>query len=246
MKDIITDLEQLSTPSEKIILMEDGKLLTEEASEIIGELKEVMESNKDIIALGAPQIGINKRIFGIRFNDVLKFFVNPIITKKSKASLSVETLINLQGKEILLSRPEEISAVYYNEEFKYEDNKFIGPAAKIFDQQVQLLDGVLPTELGLVSDIETDGRIADLSEDEFKEVVEIYKKFIAIKSKALEASITENEEEAKAYKSLKFTENVITGKAAVVRESTAKEKYNYSKAKKAESKASLNNFLRRK
>jgi len=57
------------------------------------------------------------------------------------------------GKEFVIGRPEEITVVYYNEDFKYEDNKLMGYAAALFDQQYQLLEGVLPDELGLMSDI---------------------------------------------------------------------------------------------
>lgn len=122
----------------------------------------------------------------------------------------------MPNKEIFTSRPEEISAVYYTEDFKYEDNKLLGLAARLFDQQCQLLDGVTPDELGLVSDIKEDGPLADLTEDEWKELVEIYKQFVKVKSDSLESAIQEDEASAKQYKSLKFTESVVNGRAAIV------------------------------
>ena len=39
----------------------------------------------------------------------------------------------MPGKEII-ARPEEITVVYYTDDFKYEENKLVGPAAAIFDQ----------------------------------------------------------------------------------------------------------------
>jgi ribosomal protein L36 len=70
--------------------------------------------------------------------------------------------------------------------------------------------------LGLVSDIEQDGSLSELTEDEFKQVIEVYKQFIKTKMAALEKTIETDEELLKEYRSLKFTESVINGKAAVV------------------------------
>ena len=122
----------------------------------------------------------------------------------------------MPGKEILITRPEEITVVYYTENFKYEENKLLGAAARLFDQHCQLLDGILPSDLGLVSDVELDGSLADLTEEEIKQVTEIYKQYINVKTKALQKEITENPELEKQYNSLKFTEKVINGEAAIV------------------------------
>ena len=122
----------------------------------------------------------------------------------------------MPGKEILISRPDEITVVYYTDEFKYEENKLLGPAARLFDQNAQLLDGITPDMLGLVSDIAEDGSLADLTDEEFKEMTDIYKKYVSAKVKALEADIAENEELNKQYTQLKFTESVINGRASVV------------------------------
>lgn len=206
-----------------------------------------MEAHKDIIALAAPQIGIGKRVFALRFDNTIKFFVNPILTKKQKYSLGVETFASMPGKEIFTSRPEEVSVVYYTEDFKYEDNKLLGPAARLFDQQCQLLDGVTPDEIGLVSDVEEDGPLADLTEGEWKELIEIYKQFVKAKSGSLESAIQEDEDYAKQYKSLKFTEAVINGRAAIVdqgeagvRRNRAQRRADAKLAKKLKAKARSN------
>ena len=157
--EIIYDIDVLSVPSEPLTFLTDQGAKTEEGEEIISKIKEVMEANTELLALAAPQIGINKRIFCLRFNDQIKTFINPIITKKKGLNIVVETCASMPGKEIVIGRPEEITVVYYNDEFKYEDNKLVGVAASMFDQQAQILDGVLPSELGLVSDIEEDGKI---------------------------------------------------------------------------------------
>ncbi|MBR6641944.1 MAG: peptide deformylase, partial [Clostridia bacterium] len=82
METIIFDLEKLAQPSEPLTFLSEEGAKTEEGTEIVAKIKEVMEANPDMLALSAPQIGINKRIFCLRFNDQIKTFINPIITKK--------------------------------------------------------------------------------------------------------------------------------------------------------------------
>jgi peptide deformylase len=236
MESIIYDVEVLSVPSEPLEFLTEQGAKTEEGEEIINKIKEVMEANSSLLALSAPQIGINKRIFCLRFNDQIKTFINPIITKKKGLNIVIETCASMPDKEIVIGRPEEITVVYYNDEFKYEDNKLVGVAASMFDQQAQILDGVLPSELGMVSDINADGKI---EEDELAEIIPFYRDtFLPSKLEGLKQAINSNEETSTMFNQLKFTEGVINGRIAVVEpeEETAKR----SKAKKAANKAVFN------
>ena len=233
MEQIVFDLEKLCWPAEPLAFLTEKGAQTEEGNEIVAKLKEAMDSNKDLLALAAPQIGINKRIFCLRFNDQIKTFINPIITKKKGLNIIVETCASMPGKEIVIGRPEEITVVYYNEEFKYEDNKLLGVAASLFDQQAQILDGVMPSELGLVSDIETDGKI---EEADLEEIIKFYKDtFLPSKLTTLKAAIESDEEAAKDFKQLTFTEGVINGRIAVIE--PEEESAKMAKAKKAANKA---------
>lgn len=229
MEKIITDIDVLCMPSEPLEFLTEQGAQKEEGNEIINKIKEVMEANQDLLALAAPQIGINKRIFCLRFNDQIKTFINPIITKKKGIKIVVETCASMPGKEIVIGRPEEVTVVYYSDEFNYEDNKLVGAAASLFDQQAQILDGVLPSELGLVSDIEEDGKI---EEADLADIIPFYKDtFLPARLASVNASIETDEETKKALTQLKFTEGVINGRIAVLEpeEETAKR----AKAKKA-------------
>ena len=233
MEKIITDIEILSTPSEPLEFLTEKGAQKDDGLEIINKIKEAMEANQDILALAAPQIGINKRIFCLRFNDQIKTFINPIITKKKGLKIVIETCASMPGKEVVIGRPDEVTVVYYNDKFDYEDNKLVGIAASLFDQQAQILDGVLPMELGLVSDIEEDGKI---EESDLAEIIPFYKDtFLPTRLASLKTAIEADEEAEKDYRQLKFTEGVINGRIAVLEpeEETAKR----AKAKKAANKA---------
>ena len=254
MENIIYDLDLLSQPSEPLEFLTDTGVNADEGTDIINKLKEIMSTDESIIALAAPQIGINKRIFCLRFNDQIKSFINPIITKKRGINITVETCKSLPGKEIVIGRPEEVTVVYYNDEFKYEDNKLIGAAASMFDQQAQILDGVLPSELGLVSDVEVDGKIED---SDLAEIAQFYKDtFLPSRLAALKEMIDADDSAAKDYKHLKFTEGVINGRIAVVESddcaknaAAAKKAANkaivgLNRAEKAEQKKNFSDFVR--
>jgi peptide deformylase len=254
MESIIIDIEKLLQPSEPLTFLTEDGAKTEEGIEIISKIKDVMNSNESVLALAAPQIGINKRIFCLRFNDQIKTFINPIITKKKGLNIVIETCASMPDKEIVIGRPEEVTVVYYNDDFKYEDNKLIGVAASLFDQQAQILDGVLPSELGLVSDINIDGKI---EETDLAEIIPFYKDtFLPNKLSSLNAAIEADEEIAKTFKQLKFTEGVINGRIAIVepeeetkkrasaKKAANKTLFNMNKAEKIAQKQEFNNFVR--
>jgi peptide deformylase len=230
---IITDANKLAQPAEPLTFLSEAGANTEEGNEIIAKIKEAMEADTSILALAAPQIGICKRVFCLRFNDQIKAFINPIITKKRGLVITLETCPSMPGKEIVIGRPEEITVVYYNEDFRYEDNKLLGAAASLFDQQAQILDGVLPSELGLVSDIVADGKI---EEEDLADIIPFYKDtFLPSRLADLNKLINADETAVKDFKHLQFTEGVINGRIAVLEpeEETAKR----TKAKKAANKA---------
>lgn len=219
MKRIIKDLEKLHEPSEPLkVIAEDGSQLLDEGKDILSKLDEIFDKKPEVVALAAPQIGINKRVFGIRFNDGVKYFINPIIKQKSGLMIAPEVFVSAPGKEYLIGRPKEITVAYRNKEFKYEDNKLLDRAARVFDQMAQLLDGVLPGDLGLESDVEVDGSLANATDEELASYCEIWKKYVSVKLNNLEAEINSSETTKKLYQELRFSESVINGRISVYEE----------------------------
>lgn len=257
MKRIVKSEEKLREACEPIKFMVETGIDKTQGLEIIEQLKEVLEAKPKLVALAAPQIGIKSRIFCIKFDGCIKTFMNPIITKKSEPKFICETCASFPNKQILLLRPTELEVKYYNEEFKYEDNKLLGTAASLFDQQYQLLDGQLPIDLGLVSDIEADGEItdADLADETFvKSTYELYKQLITVKTSAAISEVESDDDSKKLFNQLAFTEKVINGRAQVISEDNpALDKKTATKIKmatnsfnKQKAKANLVNFLAKK
>jgi len=218
---IIIDLEKLQKPAEPLQFLTEKGVEKEEGETIIKQLKDYLEKDKTVVTISAPQLGIGKRIFCMRFQDTIKTFINPIITKKAKYVIQPETFASMPGKEILITRPEEITVVYYTDEFKYEENKLLGIAARVFEQSCQLLDGVTPDHLGLVSDIKEDGTLWDLTDEEMAQVKEIYKQYIEAKLNGMKQFLKDNPELENEYQRLQFTEKVINGDAAIIGKSAS-------------------------
>ncbi len=214
---IITDIELLKHTCEKTINNEeDAEARQNSFKEIKEQMLEVLNSQENLLGLAAPQIGINKRVIALKFDDKIKFYIDPVVTKKDNYTIIPESCSSLPGKEILILRPAEIKVVYTTDEFKYEDNKMLDNAAFLFDQLYNLLDGVTPDEFGLVSDPSTCGSLKDLSEEDFKELIEVYKTFIKTKTETFNSSISEDAELQNSYKQLQFAEKVLNGEATLV------------------------------
>ena len=205
----------------------------------VEKVKEALAGNDKALGLAAPQIGINKQIIAIKFNDSIKVFINPIIKKKQGGAIKPETCLSLPGKEILIGRPEDLTIVYYTEELKYEDNKLLGAAARIFDQLTQILQGTLacaynlqnlpevivdnfkkignmPVAYGLVSDVEKDGSFADLNQEDLKEILDLYSRYNKAIYENVESIILQDEELTKRYKQFIFTEKALNGDIEIV------------------------------
>lgn len=250
MKRLVKAIEKLREPSEPLEFITETGIDKTEVEGIIVELAEYLDKHPTVNALAAPQIGITKRIFCIKFNDSIKYFINPVITRKTGAIIAPEAFLNLPENEFLIARPAEITAVYYTDEFKYEENKFLGLAARIFDQMVQLFDGTLPDELGLISNIAEDGSLADATDEEMQEYIAIYKKFIAVKVAAAQTELANGSaEDQQTYKKLKFAEDVINNRTQIYEDgpkTSPAQKVALGAMQKVKSNAITSSFVKRK
>lgn len=113
---------------------------------IISDLIETSEIQTDPPALGmaAPQIGIFKRAFVARIRNKFRPFVNPKITKISPEETSLmEGCFSVKGLYGQVMRPSEIEVEYQDTFGKKVKGKLKGLPAKIFQHELDHLNGVL-------------------------------------------------------------------------------------------------------
>lgn len=239
MTEVIYDKTQLLEACEPFEFIDDkGKdeTVVDEMKTTIAALKEVLNNTDKIVALSAPQIGIKKRVFCIKFADTIKTFVNPVIKRRSE-----EKFINqeqfIDGESVVyICRPKEVEVTYFTDEFKVEDNKLLDQAAATFIQQYNLLDGIVPgavldtfetvTQDSLPKFVEatySGSGIVLTKEDsipDLEEVAEVLAKLSAGANAKLKDLIeTDSDEDLKKLaKRFLFEESVILGRTKIVDE----------------------------
>ncbi len=123
--------------------------ITPEIRELIRKMKKIMKTNNGV-GLAAPQIGVNKQIFVAELlyegeeDGIFYAAVNPKITNVSKEKEKLEegclSLPKLYGE---VSRAKKIQVEYLNEMGKKKRLKASGLLARIFQHEIDHLNGGL-------------------------------------------------------------------------------------------------------
>lgn len=205
-KDIITDEIQLSERAEEIDTLREGQLL----QEIVKYLKRTLRKREDLFALSAPAIGYNKRVFCMKFeNDQVKTFINPIIESYSPngMQLSREKCSSIPGKEYIRVRNNDIRVIYQKPTGEAESNRLLGKAALVFEHEMDHLEGVLISDIGLEIIPEFD----TASEEERAEVIKEYLDSLDIRLKQTNEEIQNDPELKQIDDATKFMTGILTG-----------------------------------
>lgn len=202
MKDIITDVDALNVRSDEIDPAKEGNLLRT----INVQLKEVIR-DKNLLGLSAIQIGYDKRMFCINFAGDIRCFVNPIITKAKGFQLSRETTESIPGKIFIRPRNNDITVMYQTPLGKIESKQLVGLAAIVFQRQLDYLDGLLLSDIGLEIDQDFD----EATDEEREQLISAYLESLDMKRKEVEKEIAEDESLSEINNAITFIESVQKG-----------------------------------
>ena len=180
-----------------------------EMRETILAIKEVMEAKK-LSALAAPQIGYRNRIVCLKFGDKQPItYVNPFITKVNGFTLSKESDISIPNKTFIVPRNVEVEVQYCTPLGQWMTQKMTGMTAFIMQRMVNMLDGLLISDIGLEIDEEWD----KATDEERAEVIKAYCESLDITMKDVQKDIEDSDGTLKkVYSAIKFTEGVNSGK----------------------------------
>ena len=203
VKEIVTDYEALSVRSDEIDVRKDGEKLR---SIILG-IKDTIRSN-NLLSLSAVQIGEAYRVLCMKFdkND-LKTFVNPIITEVKGFELSREICSSIPGKEYIRPRHSQVTVTYQTPLGKIESRKFMGLAARVMQHELDHLDGLLLSDIGM--ELSEDWDTA--TDDERAEVIKLYLDSLDIKAAEINSEIKSDPELAELSDAIDFIDKVKTG-----------------------------------
>ena len=130
---------------------------------LLTDMSEALATRDDGVGLSAPQIAVNKRVFvvsGKVFNkDWLndkktlgimppdEYFLNPVITKASKKLASAEEgCLSIPRMYGMVKRPTTVSMEYVDVSGDKKKKKATGLLARIFQHEIDHLDGILFTD----------------------------------------------------------------------------------------------------
>lgn len=123
---------------------EEVKEITPEIKKIIGEMKELVKEREDIAGLAASQIGILKRIIVVQAEKESLVFINPKIIEKTKETETMEEgCMSLPGIFLKIKRWKGIKVKTLDEEGKEIQIKAVGFIARVFQQEIDHLNGIL-------------------------------------------------------------------------------------------------------
>lgn len=212
VRDILTideHFDDLSERCDEVDVRKDNVLMRE----INKALKDTMRRT-GLTSLSAPAIGYKKRIFCLNFSDVeIKTFINPIITKAEGLDLAKEQCTSIPDKYFLRPRNTKVTVVYQKPTGEIETRQFIGMAAVKVQHEIDHLDGMLLTDIGL----EIDDDFEKATEEERNEVVEAYLDSLDIKLKALKEEIEADPVLKEMNEGINFMESVAKGETKLER-----------------------------
>lgn len=211
IREIKKNLDKELVRSDEINLNENFKL----TQKIVNELKQTLKANENVLALSAPQIGYNYRIFCIKFSNEIKTFINPTMSfpKESSLFLSRETCPSVEG-EYILPRHKEVISMYIipsNKLGEIESNRFLEGASILFQQQMNILDGVLISDFGLPI---LDG-FDELDEDTRSQILDLYIQKLRHDDKVAQLEIDSNDIMKKTKSAITFLNALREGKVTL-------------------------------
>jgi peptide deformylase len=215
IKEIITDLNELSHRCDEVNVREKN----DEVRLLVLDLKDTIRDHKNCVGLAANQIGSNIRMFCINFNGDIRTFINPVITEAKGITLNRESCMSLPGKEFIRPRNSQVSVIYQTPLGKTESVTLNGLAACVFQHELDHLDGVVLSDLGM----EIDENFDKASEEERNELIKAYLDSLDLKQKEVQSEIDKDPELKQIKDASLFMDKVISGEIKIEHEKVDKE-----------------------
>lgn len=209
---IRNDAERLSDRCDELSVIENQAYVRK----IVKDLKDTLKANKDLIALAAPQLGYNARIFCIRFADEdIKVFINPMVTKVEGKCLMIETMPGLEH-DYMVQRSQRLMAGYQMTSGNYNELSLRHPIAALFEKMIDLLDGTLFFKYETIG-LPIDKDYYKAPQEEKEELHKWYfETFLPSRLKSLEEVANNDKDIQDLQTKIKYFKSVIEGETEVV------------------------------
>lgn len=136
-------LEVLSFPDER--LREQAKevdVFNKSLKKLVSDMRETMLAHKGV-GLAAPQVGVDKKVVVIGWNDEKHVVINPVIISQDGIEDADEGCLSFPGVYEKISRPTSVSVEYQDENGSKLSINAEGFLARIFCHEIEHLYGRL-------------------------------------------------------------------------------------------------------
>ena len=187
MASLVKNLDKLRVRSDEVDIKDASSF--KKLTEVVTKLKDILRDSDSLVALSAPQINENMRVFCIKFlNSDIRAFINPLITYRKGIHLSREVQIGVSKQEYIVPRNDEINATYLTPLGEIQSNKFEGLPSEVFQQMTELLDGVPLSDYAL----EVIPGWDEATNEERAEVIDFYLKQFSLKHHIIKEDIKQD------------------------------------------------------
>ncbi|PWK16322.1 peptide deformylase [Tumebacillus permanentifrigoris] len=132
--------------------------IAEPVLEIDAEIHKLLDDMADTmyeyhgIGLAAPQVGVCKRVIVVDYGDEyggLIEMINPVIAEKSGSVVDVEGCLSIPGVRGHVERFDKLTIHFQSREGESYEMKPEGYFARIFQHEIDHLDGILFTDTAI-------------------------------------------------------------------------------------------------
>lgn len=179
-----------------------------EVDTIKNALKNALEENKDLLGVCGPQVGKDVRVIALRFEDGIHYFFNPLGAKYKDFKIVIE---EWEGKKYLHPRFNKIEFCYQKDTGIPEQLELTGYPACLFQQQLELLDGITTDNLG----IEVDDEFFNADEETQNAMVGEYVNYLRKRQNDLQEEIQEDPALRDRQRAIDFYTSVAMGETVL-------------------------------
>lgn len=183
------------------------KNIDDKTKETCDKLKEELENNEKLVCLSAPQINVKERIIALKFEDGIKFLINPLTLNTKDLTVSRETCISCGDQEYLIPRFKSVEFMYTKPNGQYDHLEFKDVAAFLYQQMNDMLDGLLLSDYGLPIDNDFD----ELTKEEQETIVKEYLKSFSEARDYIQSEINLDPKLRERQKTIEFITSVAKG-----------------------------------
>lgn len=132
----------LTYPENKDILTKKSKETSpEECKTLIQDLKDTLHDSKEGVGISAIQIGEEKKVCVIHYNNQDLVLINPVITRRRGEIISHEGCLSVPGEYGDFKRAQKVWCSYIDENGKNREISEGGFLSRVIQHELDHMDG---------------------------------------------------------------------------------------------------------